>query len=134
MKRSLSAATLCVLLAGCGDGSSEPKGTDAARADAAPSGGEDAAAGGVTADAASGGTPGDAQGGGMARDAAVGGDDATLTDATPAPNDGPVDDEQRVLPQVGSSLDLTGAAIREVDAAAGRKGEYCDRPKRQPHL
>ena len=92
MKRSLSAATLCVLLAGCGDGSSEPKGTDAARADAAPSGGEDAAAGGVTADAAAGGTPGDAQGGGSARDAAVGGDDATLTDATPAPNDGPADD------------------------------------------
>jgi hypothetical protein len=92
MKRRLDAATFSVLLAGCGGGSSEPKGTDATRADAAPSGGEDAVAGGAPADAASGGTPGDAQGGGSARDANAGGDDAALTDATPAPNDGPADD------------------------------------------
>jgi hypothetical protein len=92
MKRRLDAATFSVLLAGCGGGSSEPKGTDATRADAAPSGGEDAVAGGAPADAASGGTPGDAQGGGSARDANADGDDAALTDATPAPNDGPADD------------------------------------------
>jgi len=88
MKRSLRAAIVCVLLAGCGGSSSEPKGTDAARADAAPSGGEDAAAGGVPADAASGGTPGDAQGGGSARDANVGGDDAATSDAAPTRVDG----------------------------------------------